>query len=182
MNIRARPTHFELFGLPVSFRVDTAQLAACFRELQRTVHPDRFAAAADRDRRLAVEQAAQVNEAYQTLRDPRRRARYLLELHGVRLDDERDTTQDPEFLMEQMALRERIAGVRDEPDPLAALETVNDLIGERIQVLVSALEQLFEASDAQALAEAKQQAQRLQFFERLREEVLELEEELVGQL
>jgi len=79
--------HFELFGLPVAFEVDMTRLAETYRELQRALHPDRFANASDRERRLSVQQAARVNEAYQILRSPLRRARYLLELRGVEFDE-----------------------------------------------------------------------------------------------
>lgn len=174
--------HFELFGLPVSFGIDLQDLAGRYRELQRSSHPDRFAAAADRDRRLAVQQAAQINEAYQTLRDPRRRARYLLALHGVVLDDERDTTQDPEFLMEQMELREQLAEVGDRSDPLAALSELLDLIEARQRDLIEGMAALFEEPGPEALAEAKVRVHRLRFFERLHEEAAQREDELADAL
>ena len=75
-------THFELFGLPLSFDVDMGQLDSRYRELQRTVHPDRFANASDQERRISMQQATQINEGYQVLKDSLRRGRYLLELCG----------------------------------------------------------------------------------------------------
>ena len=101
--------HFELFGLPVAFDVDAQQLAERYRELQRILHPDRYANASDRERRLSIQHAAQVNEAFQTLKSSLRRARYLLQLKGVEFDDEKETHLDPAFLMEQMELREALA-------------------------------------------------------------------------
>ena len=103
---------FELFGLPVSFEVDIQQLSERYRDLQRAVHPDKFANASDRERRLAVEKAAQINEAFQTLKSPMNRARYMLEIRGVDFDNERDTHLDPMFLMEQMELREALGEER----------------------------------------------------------------------
>src|SRR5256885_13490827 len=79
--------HFELFGLPARFGVDAATLEARYRELQREVHPDRFAAAPEPERRVSMQLATRVNEAYQTLKSPLRRAVYILRLRGV----------DPEF-------------------------------------------------------------------------------------
>ena len=58
--------HFELFGLPVAFDVDVHQLAERYRQLQRASHPDRYANASDRERRLSIQHAAQVNDAFQT--------------------------------------------------------------------------------------------------------------------
>ena len=62
--------HFELFGLPARFAVDAAALEARYHELQREVHPDRFAAAPDPERRASMQLATRVNEAYQTLKSP----------------------------------------------------------------------------------------------------------------
>ncbi len=171
--------HFELFGLPVGFEIDTAQLAEKYRELQRVLHPDRFANASDRERRLSVQHAAQVNEAYQTLRSPLRRARYLLELRGVEFDDERQTHLDPEFLMAQMELREALAAVRNEADPFAALNRLlADLARER-EALEAELAQHLAQEDADALEAARQIVQKLQFFARLQEEAEEIEESLL---
>ena len=66
--------HFELFGLPARFAVDAAALEARYHELQREVHPDRFAAAPEAERRVSMQRATRVNEAYQTLKSPLRRA------------------------------------------------------------------------------------------------------------
>ncbi len=121
MAVESTPTHFELFGLPQSFAIDRQRLDARFRELQRTVHPDRFAAAGDLERRWSAQQATRINEAYQILKDPLRRGRYLLELAGIAHDDEHRTTRDVAFLMEQMELREALAEVRSAPDAFAVL-------------------------------------------------------------
>ena len=83
-----KQTHFELFDLPVSFELELQDLSQRYRELQRVVHPDNFANASDRERRLSVEKAALINEAYQVLKSPQRRAKYMLELHSVSFDDE----------------------------------------------------------------------------------------------
>ena len=172
--------HFELFGVPVGFDIDTSQLAEKYRELQRVLHPDRFANATDRERRLSVQQAARVNEAYQTLRSPLRRARYLLELRGVEFDDERQTHLDPEFLMAQMELREALATVRGEADPFAALNRLMTALARERQALEAELtQQLAKTDDEAALEAARQLVQKLQFFARLQEEAEELEESLL---
>ena len=77
---------FELFGLPVGFLVDGQELAVRYRELQKVVHPDRYAAAGEQSQRLSLQGATLVNEAYETLKDPLKRARYLLTLKGVEID------------------------------------------------------------------------------------------------
>ena len=72
--------YFELFGLPVAFDIDSNDLAVRYRQLQRQFHPDRFASAPAAERRLSVQMTAQINAAFQTLKDPVARARYLLGL------------------------------------------------------------------------------------------------------
>ncbi len=86
--------------------MDLGVLDSRYRELQRTVHPDRFASAGEAERRLSMQQATTINEGYQTLKDPLKRGRYLLELSGYNLGDEPHTTRDTAFLMQQMELRE----------------------------------------------------------------------------
>ena len=75
--------HFALFGLAPTYRLDAQQLDAAYRRLQNEVHPDRHAAAAESDRRLALQASARVNEAYRALKNPVDRAQYLLSLHGI---------------------------------------------------------------------------------------------------
>lgn len=78
------PCHYALFELQPAFDLDLEQLSARYRELARKVHPDRFADAGESEQRQAIEQSANLNEAYQTLKSPSRRARYLLKLQEGR--------------------------------------------------------------------------------------------------
>ena len=177
-----KQNHFELFGLPVVFDVDTQQLAERYRELQRTLHPDRYANASDRERRLSIQHAAQVNEAFQTLKSSLSRARYLLQLKGIEFDDEKETHLDPAFLMEQMELREALADVRAVTDPLAGLNHIMADIKSRQKTMEDQLRALFAEDTEDKRLEAKQLVQKMQFLVRLQEEAEGLEEELVMDL
>ena len=168
---------FELFGLPVNFEVDTQQLSERYRDLQRAVHPDKFANASDRERRLAVEKAAQINEAFQTLKSPMNRARYMLELRGVDFNSERDTHLDPMFLMEQMELREALGEVKSASDPVTALGNSMDDIRKRHKTMIAELSELL--NDESKIDEGKQAVQKLQFLNKLQQEAEAIEEELV---
>jgi len=170
--------HFELFGLPVGFDIDAELLGERYRELQRTVHPDRFANASERDRRLSMQRTTQINEAFQALKQPLARARYLLELHGVGVDDERDTHVDPEFLMEQMELRERLGEVGDSADPLGSLDALMRDIEQRSRHVMDGLAGLFEAGRGEDLEQAKREVQKMQFLDKLRREAEAVEEDL----
>lgn len=169
-------THFELFGLPRSFEVDLQDLSLRYRDLQRTVHPDRFANASEQEKRLSLQQTALINEAFQTLKSPLSRARYLLQLNGISLDDN-DTAMDPGFLMEQMELREELGEVRSKSDPFTELNRLRDHIESKERELVESLRQIFTV--AEELEKGKDLVRRMQFMQRLLGELDELEETLV---
>jgi molecular chaperone HscB len=105
--------HFELFGLAPAFALDLDHLDRAYRDIQAEVHPDRYAHAGDAERRASMQMTTQVNEAYRILRSPVQRAKYLLELNGVDVGFETNTAMPPEFLMEQMELREKLEEARD---------------------------------------------------------------------
>ena len=94
--------HFDLFALPAAFSVDLGALDAAYRDVQGQVHPDRFVNATDAEKRVAMQWATRANEAYQTLKNPQKRAQYLCELHGVDLKTESNTAMPAAFLMQQM--------------------------------------------------------------------------------
>lgn len=151
--------YFALFGLTPRFELDVAVLREVYRTLQAQAHPDRHVQASDQQRRLAVQWATFINEAYNTLRDPVSRARYLLQLRGSAGYDEAQTVKDPAFLMEQMELRERL-----QDTPTAALGV---LISE-LDAKLASLGNAFSAELARnADAAARVTAQKMQFIARL---------------
>jgi molecular chaperone HscB len=97
-----------MFGLPARFAIDGAALDTAFREVQAQVHPDRHTAAGDAGRRVAMQWSTRANEAYQTLKDPLKRATYLLQLRGRDIGAENNTAMEPAFLMQQMEWREAV--------------------------------------------------------------------------
>src|SRR4051812_32758380 len=80
--------HFAVFGLERRYDLDEGELEARYRERSRKLHPDRFATADARARRAALQHGVQMNEARGVLRDPLRRAEYLLGLSGVTVPKE----------------------------------------------------------------------------------------------
>lgn len=174
--------YFELFSLDVCFDVDIKQLSENFRSLQQTVHPDRYANASDQEKRLSVQRAAHINEAYQVLKSPQRRARYILELQGVVFDDQANPVMDPMFLMQQMELREALAEVKSNDDPQAALNKIlASLKSGKAEILKSLAEQLNTPEQAD-LDKASQLMHELQFLDKLENESELIEEELMDSL
>lgn len=102
--------HFSRLGMQPTFDVDYDVLEKQYFGFQRRLHPDRFAAKSAKERALSQSQATSLNEAYETLKDPLKRAAYLLELRGHKVDlTACGTINDPALLMEQMEKREAIA-------------------------------------------------------------------------
>lgn len=179
MDLDFSKNYFELFGLPVSFELDASLMAERYRQLQSELHPDRYANASDQERRLSVQGASLINEAYQTLGTPLERARYLLQLKGVDTESGQDMSSDPMFLMEQIELREEMEAIESQADPFAAL----DKMDARIRSWNRELQQEF--ADAYAKDEfekASKATQKLQFFNRLFDEIKRLEEKLEHEL
>lgn len=166
---------FELFGLPARFDIDAADLASRYRELQRRFHPDRFAAAPESERRLSMQMTAQINGAYQTLRDPVARARYLLGLRGIDTNEETDTRVDPAFLMEQMEWREELDALRDHADRGASLTALHDRVAESQESKIQALRQRFMENTDEAHGQARHLVRELQFLQKLANEIEALE-------
>jgi len=163
MNLQS--SDFELFDIPVQFAQDRARLDARWKELQREAHPDKFAAHGAAAQRLAMQWSVRINEAYQRLKDPLKRASYLCELNGVAIDAERNTAMPVEFLMQQMAWR----------DALDEAENVDDLDQIALQSNTSKREQLSKIEQAldgeKNFAAAAQLVRSLMFIERFASEV-----------
>jgi molecular chaperone HscB len=166
--------YFEFFDLPVAFEIDQNLLARRYREAQRSVHPDNFASAPDSERRMAMEKTAELNDAFQTLKQPVSRGRYLLGLKGMAVNDHIGV-MDTAFLMEQMELRETLAGLRERPDAARALAAFLNDLEQRMEGLYADLNRCFAEEN---LEQAQDGVRKLQFFLRLHQEALDLEEEL----
>jgi molecular chaperone HscB len=171
--------HFELFGLPMTFDIDIDDLAARYRELQRRVHPDKFANASDQDRRLSLQTTALINEGFHILKDPVQRGRYLLSLRGIDLGEETDTTMDPAFLLEQMELREALEEVRQADNPHKQLAQLANRINQRLDETIGKFRRAFAEDSPKGTGQARNAVREMQFLEKMRREIDNLEEELI---
>lgn len=166
--------YFEIFELPVSFEIDTERLAHQYRTLQRVTHPDKYTQASDRERRLAVQRTAQINEAFQTLKNPLTRGYYLLQLQGIDVNSVKNAIMESDFLLTQMELREELAEIKHQPKPAEALAYFLNRLSQQMQTLTTQLSQQFAQQNYSAACDSVRQSQ---FFQRLYEEALALEEE-----
>ncbi|WP_162581545.1 Fe-S protein assembly co-chaperone HscB [Variovorax sp. PBS-H4] len=167
-------TDFELFAVPASFAQDRAVLDARWKELQREAHPDRFAAQGTAAQRVAMQWSVRINEAYQRLKDPVRRAGYLCTLNGHPIDAEKNTAMPPEFLIQQMEWREELDEARD----AAAFSKLRAEVDAGRARALSSLECLIDVKGDHA--EAAKQVRALMFIERFAEDI-EAKSEAWGQ-
>lgn len=171
--------YFEIFDLPTSYDIDLTELSTRYRKLQTAVHPDKFANASDLERRISMQQSALINEAYQTLKSPLLRARYMLQLKGVDLTNESSVNMDSEFLMQQMRLREALEQVRGAQDPEAKLVVIVKEIEQAIAEQITVVSRLFKEDNADQLVKIADYVRRMQFMVKLQQEAEALEEELL---
>ena len=159
--------YFTLFAIPVSFEVDLSELSQRYLKLQKAVHPDKYSNASEQERLYSVQQTAQLNDAYNVLKKPLLRARYMLELHDVNLNHDNTTIKDTGFLMQQMELRESIEASKVNVDGLEeALDHIDDLYGIQLQKI-----KIMFSVDAPEYEKLADRVRKLQFYSKLREEV-----------
>jgi molecular chaperone HscB len=158
-------TDFELFAVPATFAQERAALDARWKELQREAHPDRFAAQGAAAQRVAMQWSVRINEAYQRLKDPVRRAAYICELNGAPVNAENNTAMPADFLMQQMEWRESL----DDTDTPEALDRLRGEVDAGRARALSSLDWLIdEKGDFPA---ASQQVRALMFIERFAQDI-----------
>ena len=168
MNPDFSKNHFELFGITPRFAIDVAALDIAYREVQREVHPDRFANASDAEKRLAAQWATQANGAYRTLKSPLNRGRYLLQLSGIDTEEERNTAMPLEFLMQQMEWREAVVDAKVKKDDVKLDQLACKKQREEKLLFTELAEQL---SLPATIADARETVRKLRFLEKLGEEI-----------
>ena len=156
---------FKLLGLPRAFALNRDALDAQWKRLQREAHPDRFSSQGTAAQRVAMQWSVRINEAYQRLKDPLKRAAYWCELHGAPIQAHSNTAMPAAFLMQQMEWREALDEAYTE-DALDAL--LRDTRATRQTLLDELAHTIDQRQDAPAAA---QQVRALMFVERFADEV-----------
>jgi molecular chaperone HscB len=159
--------HFQLFNLPQQFAIDSGVLDAAYREVQSRVHPDKFVNATDAEKRVAMQWATRANEAYQTLKNPQKRAAYLCELNGVDLQTESNTAMPMAFLMQQMEWREALGDARVAKDS-EQLDELDGALRKARKEQLGDIEASLNGGDFHAAAQG---VRALMFLEKLKEEI-----------
>ncbi len=163
MNLQSND--FELFDVPAQFSQDRLTLDARWKDLQHQAHPDKFAAQGPPAQRLALQWSVRINEAYQRLKRPLKRAIYLCELNGAPINAETNTAMSPAFLMQQMEWREAL----DEAKTIDDLDQIADMSRKSMLEQLLKVEQLLDVDHN--FTAAAQQVRGLMFTERFASEV-----------
>jgi molecular chaperone HscB len=152
--------YFAVLGMPRRYGIDLGEAEAAYQRLSRRLHPDRFATADPRARRASLAHTVQLNEAWRTLKDPVRRAEYLLELAGVdvagddqkpRAGAQRETRKvavPPAFLMEILELHDDFGEARRRGDAVKVAALTDEMRGLAAQAMKSIAEALDTGSAA----------------------------------
>jgi molecular chaperone HscB len=167
---------FATLGIARSFDVDLGAVERAHRELSRTLHPDRFVGAGQRERTLSLAKAVEVNEAWRIVRDPIRRAEALLRLEGVVVGEGGEPRPESEFLMEMLELREALSDAKRERN-LAAVRRMAGDIEARVRDVERAMAMGFARGERESLVGKLGE---LRFYRRFLDEVSAIEDELAA--
>lgn len=163
---------FELFGLQRRFAQERNAIDARWKELQREAHPDKFAAQGAAAQRVAMQWSVRINEAYQRLKDPLRRAAYLCELHGAPIRAEDNTAMPAAFLMQQMEWREALEEAQSE----SAVDALDDAVEQARRACLAECGQLIDVQ--RDYEGAARQVRALMFIARFGDDVERRREQL----
>ncbi len=169
-------THFALFGLEPTVDVDVKAIESRFRELSLAWHPDRAPAGDSRARLEAVSRTAQLNDAFVVLKDPVRRALYLLKLAGIDLESEAGAARAPmplDFLEEVMERREALDQAMAAKDHARVQALADDVRAQRALALTRGQ----DALRSQDVTTASHALGRVRYYARFLEQVDAFEEE-----
>jgi molecular chaperone HscB len=172
--VNLQSNDFELFNLPLTFAQERAVIDAHWKDLQREAHPDKFTAHGAAAQRIAMQWSVRINEAYQRLKDPVKRAAYLCELHGAPINAENNTTMPTAFLVQQMELREALEEAENQDN----LDQISLQSMQYMREQLSKVERLLDMDkDYPAAAQA---VRALMFIERFAQDI-EARYEVLGQ-
>jgi molecular chaperone HscB len=161
--------YFAMFGLPRKLHIDMAALEREFYRLSRKLHPDLFARATAREQEWSTGKTSQLNDAYRALKDPIARTTYLLELEGVKLEEQSRNATDsarlsgaekkqvvpPDLLEEVFELNMQLEEMRmnkqmgeDDPNITRDLQAAKQKFEQKMNDLTSELQRNWNEWDA----------------------------------
>ena len=169
--------YFELFDLPETYDLDVDRLTAQYHMLQLNYHPDKHSSASEKEKMSAQVSSSYINDAYETLNSPLKRAAYILAVKGKDTEKVNQSDLSMEVLIEQMELRESLSDLPKDETALQALEELKSNVQGKVQLKQV---QFAKEIDSDELSGAKKTFHELQFFSKLLVEIEEGEELRLG--
>ncbi|TYZ57328.1 hypothetical protein PybrP1_002920 [[Pythium] brassicae (nom. inval.)] len=165
--------YFEMFKIPKNFSLEQRKIEQTYWNLQKRLHPDLYGSKSEFEKELSATNAAVVNDAYNMLKTPNTRVKYLLALHGIdALGESASTAVDPALLMRTMEIREEI----DEAPSVEALDRIRKNIAAQIDAIIQKLGEVYDRKHD--LDATKRFALELQYMVKCAEEIDLREEKL----
>ncbi len=167
-------SYFELFGLKPGFELDLSVLEKKYQTQILTYHPDKFVNRSDKIKDQALRNTALINNAYEVLSSPLRRATYLLKLKNIDAFDEKDVKMDIDFLKEQIVLRERleVAFTQKNLEVLEEFLTeIDTLINSHITKINHLFSEYKNLEKNEILLKIKELIRQLRFYEQLQKNI-----------
>lgn len=156
-----KENHFTRLGLPVEAEIDIEVLNQHYFARQRQAHPDSMADKSNADLNASM----QLNEAYTTLKNPLKRAEYLLLLEGIKVNVETGGVKPaPSLLMEAMEMREQL-------QEASTMEALKALEAEILSTKKHLFQQFIPCYNAKNFDQAAQTTISLRYTEKLLEEL-----------
>ena len=154
--------YFELFNLPEKFQIDLEMLQENYRAIQKEIHPDRFATSSENEKVQSMIKSTQANDAFQTLKSPIKRAKYILSLHK----STEKITLPPDFLMQQMEWEEHFEAIEKNSSELTEFKSTINKKYEEYSLLIST-----QIDDDQNWSDAAISIDKLYFIEKLLQKI-----------
>jgi molecular chaperone HscB len=163
--------HFERLGLPRRFALDLREVERQYLARSRAIHPDFHQLGATSEQQASLEATARLNEAYNVLRDPFKRAEYLLQLEGGPSASEQKE-MPPEFLEEVLEVRMAIEELREtEPPDSPARKEMELRLEQRRDSMLQEVEKDFDritaANRREALISIRRQLNAIKYIQGL---------------
>ena len=158
----ANKNYFQLFDLPESYDLDTDRLTAEYHKLQLDYHPDKYSSGSEKEKISAQVASSYINDAYETLNSPLKRAAYILTIKGKDIEKVDQSDLSMEVLVEQMELRESLGDLPEDATALQTLEELKNTAQGKIQKKQLTFAKEIESGDFSA---AKQTFHELQFYQ-----------------
>jgi len=154
--------YFELFNLPEKFQIDLEMLQENYRAIQKEIHPDRFATSSENEKIQSMIKSTQTNDAFQTLKSPIKRAKYILSLHK----SVEKITLPPDFLMQQMEWEEHFETIEKNSSELTEFKSTINKKYKEYSLLIST-----QIDDDQNWSDAAISIDKLYFIEKLLQKI-----------